>query len=258
MGRLEKVNEIKERIKQLENLDYRFVRERLHRAEADFIHLYPKYMERLTDVYRWGENLCNYDYQFFPALERLKNDAILLATLACAAGADWSICREWYLLIAELCSFQKKEENLPFNQAEFLVYLALAGDFSREKMEFWPSLPQDSQATPDLILYSLMIGNPLTIDRRNLVFDDAIWLRFYDALSAGDTFGVKAACEDFAKYFWNTCEANEMPVYSPEEYPCFEPVYNAALAIALYREGMDISFEAEQYEKFYIGALCRT
>lgn len=62
---------------------------------------------------------------------------------------------------------------------------------------------------------------------------------------------------DFARYFWNVCEAAETPVYAPEDYPCFEPDYNAVLAIAVNRENMEISFDEEAYERFYIGALCR-
>ena len=256
MERLEQVNRLKECIKALENHWHGLTEERLPGAKLDFLTLYPKHMEYLTDVYRWEEKFWNYDYQLFPALERIKNHAILLATLACGAGAEKADCKEWYLLIAEICSFQKKAENLPFNQAEYIIYRALAGEYSTEKFQHWPSAP-NSQAIPDLVLYALMTGNPLTPDRDRDLYDNAIWVRFYDALSAGDTVGVKAACMEFAEYFWRQCEASETPLYAPEEYPCFEPEYNAALTIALRRVGMEISFDEEAYKIFYIGALCR-
>ncbi len=257
MERLEQVTRLKEGIKALENHWHCLTEERLPGAKLDFLTLYPKHMEYLTDVYRWEEKFWSYDYQLFLALEQVKNHAILLATLACGAGAEQADCREWYLLISEICSFQRKEEKLPFHTSEYIIYLALSGEYSQKKFRQWPSVP-DSQAARDLILYALMTGKPLKIDRSRVLYDDGIWLRFYDALAAGDSNGVKAACIDFARYFWQQCEATGTPVYAPEDYPCFEPDYNAALAIALYRDGMDISFESEQYERFYIGALCRT
>lgn len=222
----------------------------------DLLSLWPKYMKRLTDVYRWEEGFFNYDYQLFPALERIKNHAILLAALACGAGAEQADCREWYLLIAEICSFQRKDEELPFDTSEFIIYLALARKYSQEKYQLWPSTP-DSQAVPDIILYALITGNPLRLDRSREYHDDAIWFRYYDALVAEDTSGVKAACMDFARYFWQQCEATDTPIYAPENYPCFEPKYNAALAIALHCENMEISFEEDPFERFYIGALSR-
>ena len=72
-----------------------------------------------------------------------------------------------------------------------------------------------------------------------------------------DSERVKKACQNFADYFWNNCEANEIPIYAPEDYPCFEPDYNAALAIAVNREHMKIDFQKEAYDRFYIGALGR-
>lgn len=51
MERLEQVTRLKEGIKVLENHWHYLTEERLPGAKLDFLTLYPKHMEYLTDVY---------------------------------------------------------------------------------------------------------------------------------------------------------------------------------------------------------------
>jgi hypothetical protein len=93
MERLEQVIRLKECIKALENHWHCLTEERLPSAKLDFLTLYPKHMEYLTDVYRWEEKFWNNDSQLFPALERIKNHAILLATLPAGQGQRRQIAK---------------------------------------------------------------------------------------------------------------------------------------------------------------------
>ncbi|SFB72383.1 hypothetical protein SAMN05421780_101109 [Flexibacter flexilis DSM 6793] len=241
-------------INEIEGFPISFGCEKLHGAYADFQRLFPIYWPKVKQFVNLNYSFIIKDYQFFLALDKFINPSILLATLACAAGAEKGYCKQWYSIIAKLSSFQKNNNEHIHNLKDMLVFNALSGEFDIEQFKNWPLYPE-TRATEVRVLYALMTGNSLSIDSDKLYFDNALWLQFYNSLKNNDIKNTKAVLINFAEYFWNNCEVNETPIYSPEQYPCFEPDYNAALAIASYHFDKKTDFVEEKYEKFYIGAL---
>lgn len=244
---------VKEQIFNLTEQVPQFGEERVAGAMADYHRLSVQCREHLRTIDKLE------DVRINPYVSPYSNDgyrkAILrLMSWECAAGASAQRCHEWFSCLARLAVRIPVGETAPFDVADALICFALAGDFSVNWYASWPQQPGKEATSTDL-LYALMLGRQTNTPEQDLRYHDMPhWHRLYTAISNYNHEEVAAAAMALADYWYTDYQVNELPMYDPENYPCFEPDCNAIMAVALHREKIPVSFP-EKYERFYIAAF---
>ena len=177
-----------------------------------------------------------------------------LVSQECAAGTIAERCRAWFFCLAELARCPLPGSHAPADAVEAVTYYALAGNFLKTSHDEWPD-DLANQQTSVRVLYMLMTGKRLNLPVAEDLFDYSYWLQLHDAIARNNAKSAQAAFVALADWWLAEYRDAEVPVYNPSAIPSFEPLPNAALAIANLRQGLGIEFEAPLHKQFYVAAL---
>jgi hypothetical protein len=177
-----------------------------------------------------------------------------LVSQECAAGALAERCRAWFSCLAELARSPLPGSHMPADPVEAATYSALAGDFLNTPIDQWPD-DLVTRQTSERVLYMLMTGKRLNLPLAEDLFDYRYWLQLQEAIEHNDARSAQAAFISLADWWLAEYRDAEVPVHNPSSTPSFEPLPNAALAIANLRQGLGIEFEAQLHRQFYVAAL---
>ena len=251
---MDNIVRIKNQILQLLQTPPEWRSERIAGGAADYERLAPTWLDNLSGIDKLPDTAWNYDYSFASKITYLREAVFRLGSLECAAGAEPKRCRQWFRCLSGIVAQRMTGELYPIDSEQAVTFSALARDFALDRYKEWP-LKSDHAGISSRILYGLMTGYPVVLPEEKPAYDDRHWLQLYQAITQKNGAAVKAACVALADYWFHDYEVNEVPIYDPERFPCFEPDCNAILAIALYREQIPIVFEEEKYRRFYLAAL---
>jgi hypothetical protein len=182
----------------------------------------------------------------------LETDLLMMVSLECAAGACGDRCRMWFRCMTDLAAGPTCREP-PNDPVDAAVYSSLARDFTRETIGW----PQDIQTerTADRVVYSLFTGRQLQIDDRPDLFDNRYWLALYQAAKVRNAPAVVSAFAGIAEWWLSEYRDAGQSRFDLAEYPCFEPLPNAALSLIRYKDLMPVRFTDPEHEVFYMAAL---
>jgi len=242
-----KLSETQDQVLQLLQAEPVFGTERIKGALADYQRLAAPVQKTLGTIKALREDLKEHSTFYRKAL-------LQLVSLECAAGAEVDRCRAWFTCLAELACRPLPGTGQPIDPVEAVTYFALAANFATEIYTTWPE-DLETQQTSERVLYHLMTGKPIPLPETDPFFDGPHWLRLYRAIMTHTLDEAQTASIGLADWWLREYRVSEVPVYDPEEYPCFEPVCNAVLAVALLRERMPIAFVEASHKQFYIAAL---
>ncbi|HEX6368215.1 MAG TPA: hypothetical protein VF006_04750 [Longimicrobium sp.] len=219
--------------------------ERLPGGAGEYARLAPE--PRATIAYMAGS-----PPEQWPAHYRTYRTALLqLASLECAAGVPVERCLRWFRCIADLASAPRAGGE-PTDAAEAVTCTALARDFT-DPARLSGAVPDGPMA--ERVLHALLTGAPLPPPEVPALFDHQHWAALGRAIRARDRDAARTAFIGIAEWWISEYEDSGVPRFDLSEYPAFEPVPNAALAIANHAERMDIDFDDPGHRLFYVAAL---
>lgn len=241
------IQEIKSHVSTMLKQSPPFGTERFPGAANDYIQISPNIISAIMTMNAQTDESQEHNNSY--RLYILK-----LVSLECAAGASAQRCRAWFQCLAELASCSLSDSFAPIDPVEAVTYFALAGNFSKAMYDKWPD-DLDTKQIPDRIIYMMMTGKQLDISASAKLYDNQYWLNLYDSINHKDEAGAQAAFISIAEWWLSEYRDSEVPFYDPQSYPYFEPIPNAALALAKLRESMNIGFDSEEQRQFYVAAL---
>lgn len=221
--------------------------ERLPSAAADYRRLIGSAASEVRSFAASPEETRGHNRDFRVALSRI-------ASIECAAGAPVQRCRTWFHCLSSLAAWRPPDSSKPLSVTDASIWAALAGNFADQAFRSWPTEP-DAEATPDRVVYRLMTGHKVEMPLSRGLFDNALWEDLGTALETHDARTASRTFRAIAKSWLEDYEASETSPYDPQNFSTFEPAPNAALAIAMKREHMQIHLRRVQYENFYYVAL---
>lgn len=177
-----------------------------------------------------------------------------IASLECAAGAAACRCRAWFRLLARLAA-APDGQGKPVNALSAVIYEALSAEFYLERSNWPDEIPE--QSVPDRIVYGLATNKELVSAAPPNPFGDENWIQFQSAVKLGDAAGAAEALAAIADWWLSDFDAAGQSRFDLAEFPCFEPLPNAALALAYHKFSLNIEFSDPKYQLFYVAAMLR-
>lgn len=241
-----------EQMQQLIQSPFDWGTERIPGAATDYARLSPEWMNRLFGISSLADGKQN-DRELVQSIKFYSEALFRLISLEVAAGAAAERCCKLFYYLAVFASYIPKGNVYSVHSDHAVSFFALARNYTAEYYTGWPP-ESDYKNESSRVLYALVTGNAVDFTTP-LYHDDRLWARLYQAIRMHDREEITAACKDLADYWYSDYEANDVPDYDPEHFPCFEPDCNAIVALVLHREKIPVVFEEEKYRRFYLAAL---
>lgn len=221
--------------------------ERLPNASRDYHRLIPEIISEVRSFTVSPEQSRRHNRDYRIALLRI-------ASIECAAGVSIERCRTWFYCLASLAAWIPSDTTQPIDPAESVIWSALALQFQRDVFIEWPDDP-DTRSISDRVIYRLLTQK--TVDTYSLhpLFEEQYWEDLCSAIEAHLSEPATRAFQEIADWWLSEYQSCETSSYDPEHFSTFEPAPNAALAIALIRERMQIQLHQLAHRHFYYVAL---
>ena len=221
----------------------RFEAERLPSAAIDHSRLMPTILSEIGSFTRSPEESLRHNQDYRIALSRA-------VSMECAGGAPVERCRIWFRCLASLAAWTPPNATHAASIGESAVWAALAGWFDASPPTGWPEDP-NTKATPERVVYRLLTRKAIEACSPPTLFDDKIWEELCSDIETRQDASAARSFRALAAWWLKEYKASETLPYEPERFSTFEPAPNAALAIALVRDGMQIGFQRAKHERFY-------
>jgi hypothetical protein len=181
-------------------------------------------------------------------------DLLMMVSLDCAAGISGDRCGIWFDCMADIAAASRPDGNL-VDPVSATVYSSLARDFARDTSG-WPSRPSTMQVA-DRVFYGLFTRRRIepVDEKAAALFDNRHWLSLGHAIETGDAPAAMAAFDAVAAAWLSDYRHAGEPRFDLAAFPCFEPLPNAALALAKFRDRLPIRLANEEHRLFYLAAL---
>jgi len=217
--------------------------ERIPSAASDWARLMPGILLQVHALTLSPEESHSHNQNYRTALLRA-------ASIDCAGGAPVERCRSWFRCLASLAAWTPSTSAQMANLGEATIWAALAGWFDAAPPSGWPEDPK-TNATSDRIIYRLLTRRPVETNSPRELFENREWEDLCTAMESSQADAAARCFRSLAAWWIKEYRASETSAYDPDNFSTFEPAPNAALAIALVRDHMDIRFHKEAHERFY-------
>ncbi len=176
-----------------------------------------------------------------------------IVSMESAAGISVDRCRAWFGCLGALAAWVPPDTDLPIDVVDAAAWAALAGQFHDDSSLRLPPDPK-SGVPAHRVLHSLVTGSGhVETDDRSA--ESRAWIDLHDALRRADAAAAGRAFREVADWWLEEYRQSDTPAYDPDNFPTFDPHLNAALAIAMIRDGLDIALPCPEHRKFYFVAL---
>jgi hypothetical protein len=220
--------------------------ERLPSAARDFERLMPAIRAGVAASACSPEESRRHNREFRAAL-------LQIVSLESAAGASIQRCRRWFRCLRALSAWRPVDADAPISSSDAAIWWSLDAGFREPPPADWPETA-DAEGAEEQAIYSLVTGNRPRFRPRDL-HDDVLWKRLHVAIEQGHSSVAAQLFASIADWWLEEYAATDTAPYDPEHHATFEPGPNAALALALLRERLEIPVLAAKHQRFYYVAL---
>ncbi|MFQ4136451.1 hypothetical protein PGN35_009030 [Nodosilinea sp. PGN35] len=221
--------------------------ERLPAAAHDYQRLIPAITSEVISYTASPEQSKRHNHDYRVVLLRI-------VSIECAAGASVERCRTWFYCLASLSAWIPSDTTQPVNIGESAIWAALAGRFDDPAFANWVNDP-NTKSISDRVVYRLLTGKSVDVQTPKPLFEESFWKDLCSALETKQSELASFTFQAIADWWLSEYQSCETPAYDPENFSTFEPAPNAALAVALIRDQMQIQLHQLAHRRFYYVAL---